>query len=73
MILCINPECGVACNKKNARGMCKKCYSQAMRLVFNGRTTWEELESLGLAAKLQTGKLAAVIEARRQEAKRGKK
>lgn len=70
MILCVNPECRSPCPKHNARGLCQKCYSQAMRMISGSRTTWAELESLGLATPLQRKKFAAVVDAKRKELKR---
>lgn len=35
--------------KSGARGLCKKCHADAIRLIKAGETTWEEMESLGLA------------------------
>jgi hypothetical protein len=40
------------CRSRSAadcRGLCMKCYSAANKLVTEGQTTWEELESMGLA------------------------
>lgn len=31
------------------RGLCHQCYTRASRLVSMGKTTWPELERLGLA------------------------
>lgn len=33
----------------DCRGLCMKCYSQAKKLVQDGKTSWDELESMGLA------------------------
>lgn len=44
---CVRPGCK---NKANGwRGLCKHCYSAAHHLVYQGRTTWQELESKGFA------------------------
>lgn len=41
------------CHRRSAaaimRGLCLPCYSIAKKLVESGKTTWEELVSLGLA------------------------
>jgi hypothetical protein len=34
-----------------ARALCKSCYNSATREIRDGRTTWDELEWLGLAVK----------------------
>jgi len=43
---CITPNCG-----KDARwkGLCQTCYGAAKRLIEEGKTTWPELQDLGLA------------------------
>lgn len=32
-----------------SRGLCNSCYQSALKLVRENRTTWKQLESLGLA------------------------
>ncbi len=41
---CVFPPCerGV-----HARGLCKSCYQAAAKLVRDGKTTWEKLETSG--------------------------
>lgn len=34
---------------ENMRGLCMKCYSDAKGLVDSGKTSWEDLEQMGLA------------------------
>lgn len=45
------PRCCVPdCNKEARwRGVCQSCYGQAKRLIDDGKTTWTELEEMGLA------------------------
>lgn len=31
------------------KGLCRSCYGQAIQLIKEDKTTWEELTSLGLA------------------------
>lgn len=68
---CLTPNClgmfGGERGKSGARGLCKKCHADAMRLVKKKATTWEELEALGLAQP-KYGSLIerALSEARKQ-------
>jgi hypothetical protein len=46
------------------RGLCVPCYHAAQRLVRLGMTTWEELESLRLAApRVRCGRRSKVLDA----------
>lgn len=42
---CITPNCS---KKRKWKGICPSCYGQAMRLIDEEKTTWEELEQMGL-------------------------
>lgn len=42
---CMTPNCK---NERKTRGICQQCYQQAYKLVETGKTTWEELVSVGL-------------------------
>ena len=45
--LCLTPDCG----KEGVwKGLCRSCYGQALRLIESGKTNWEELQEMGLAA-----------------------
>jgi len=44
---CLTLNCG---KKGEWKGLCRSCYGQALRLINTGKTTWEELQDLGLAA-----------------------
>ena len=43
---CITPGCS---RRRHSRGLCNPCYGHANRAVAQGGTTWEELETNGLA------------------------
>lgn len=43
---CLSPDCRDAPQHK---GLCMKCYSAAKKMVEEGKTSWEELASMGLA------------------------
>jgi len=39
-----------SCERKAyCRGLCRSCYQTALKAVSNGKTTWEELEAMGLS------------------------
>lgn len=42
---CMTPNCG---KKRKWKGICPSCYGQAKRLIDEEKTTWEELEQMGL-------------------------
>jgi len=42
--ICITPGCD---GKFHAKGICKQCYEVAVRLVRDGRTSWQKLEKEG--------------------------
>jgi len=50
-VLCIVPSCGRPLHTpiRGARGLCYKCYAAANFQIKRGKTTWAELERLGLA------------------------
>ena len=43
--------------KITSHGLCQPCYIAALGLVKNGTTTWNELESLGLATTVHSQNL----------------
>jgi hypothetical protein len=45
---CLVPSCGKP-NTRGSRGLCPRCRTLAAAEVNSGRTTWDELERLGLA------------------------
>ena len=47
----VSRKCMVAAcsNIPTVRGLCYNCYTRALRMVSLGKTTWAELERLGLA------------------------
>ena len=47
---CVIPNCTTKTKKNNARGLCRICYRRAKTLIDSGKTTWAELERLGLAS-----------------------
>lgn len=50
MSKCLRDNCTAsAANGKTYRGLCLKCYSSAKKLVDADKTSWEELEAMGLA------------------------
>lgn len=36
------------------RGVCQSCYTNARRLIFEGKASWEDLERMGLVAPRKT-------------------
>lgn len=49
-VLCVAPHCGKQLVQgKQGRGLCDTCYQEARRMIRLDKTTWAELESLGLA------------------------
>ncbi len=44
--LCLVPGCE---KPRRWKGICQSCYGQAKRLIDSGKTTWEELQEMGLA------------------------
>lgn len=70
---CLTPGCprkfGGISNKKGGRGLCAYCHGVASRLVHKKKkTTWEELERLGLA----NPPYRSLFERAFKEAKKGK-
>jgi hypothetical protein len=45
--ICATPDCA---ERPKWKGLCDRCYRSAKRLVDAGKTTWEDLASLGLAS-----------------------
>ena len=45
---CITPGCGGS-KSSISHGLCSSCYIRAKAMVDTGRTTWEELKTMGLA------------------------
>jgi len=43
--LCRVPNCG--CTDVHSRGICRRCYQAAYRLISRGKTSWGELVQLG--------------------------
>lgn len=43
--LCMTKDCGKVAQWK---GLCRSCYGQALRLIEQEKTTWEELMTMGL-------------------------
>ena len=52
--MCMTPECKSP-SVPVVRGLCAVCYRSAKRLVDNGKTTWTELETMGLALPAHQG------------------
>jgi hypothetical protein len=46
---CLVPHC--TRKVTSSRGICHACYATAKRLIDDGRTTWDELVKLNLAAQ----------------------
>lgn len=69
---CITPGCD---RQKHIRGLCASCYIAARRMIADRKTTWEELESLGLSRTPQGRGLpsAFVVAYQQAKAKAGKK
>jgi hypothetical protein len=44
--ICLTPGCG---RDTDCHGLCPGCHGIARALIMKGETTWEELESKGLA------------------------
>jgi hypothetical protein len=49
--VCIVADCG---NPVYARGLCERCVRGARRLIDQSKTSWEELEKLGMAVPKTT-------------------
>ncbi len=45
--ICMTPDCG---KKGEWKGLCRSCYGQALHLIKDEKTTWDELAEMGLAA-----------------------
>ena len=52
-VICLTPKCYHNAASPAYRGLCLVCYGKAKKLVAEKKTTWEELEQMGLA--LPTG------------------
>ncbi len=44
---CLTPDCKSK-TAADCKGLCMRCYSTAKKMVEAGRTTWGQLEQLGL-------------------------
>jgi len=69
---CLAPNCG---SFASHRGLCRNCYSSAMRHVARGKFTWAELIELGLALDCRTfppNAFTAALEAAASDRLRGK-
>lgn len=44
--ICLTPECQ---SEARWKGLCSSCYGQAKQLIDENKTTWEELQEMGLA------------------------
>lgn len=42
---CMTAECG---KPRQWKGLCRSCYAQALRIIDQQETTWEELQEMGL-------------------------
>ena len=51
--LCLTPNCG---KKVERRGLCRSCYIQALRLIHTEKTTWMELQDMGLGLATKRSK-----------------
>ena len=69
---CLIPHCE---NKTECRGLCKKHWGGLGQNVRLGKTTWAELETLGLSLPTRTtagtGRLLDLIATRRRELDKG--
>lgn len=66
---CCVPDCpnSIEVAGKSSRGLCRSCYQKALACIRRGRTTWDELEKLGLAhPKYLSDYELRIIEARRR-------
>lgn len=52
MTNCIVEECG---RGAVARGLCRNHYGQAQALIYNRKTTWQQLEAMGKCAPRKKG------------------
>lgn len=54
---CLTPGCEKVLEEyglgRTVRGLCRRCYSAALRLVHKKITTWEELMATGLAGPVK--------------------
>lgn len=53
--------------KGGGRGLCKKCHDAAYYLVESGKTSWKELEDLGLAVPVYKTHFEQQLASRRRE------
>lgn len=66
-VKCLTPKC-TRTPTENLKGLCMNCYSKAKQAVELGKTSWAELERLGLAANKKDPFDAALEQARQKEA-----
>ena len=50
--ICLVPGCG---RESKIRGLCGRCGTSARGQIRKGKTTWQQLESLGLAKPAKAG------------------
>lgn len=61
---CCNPKCKGQ-GQPSWNGLCGKCYKEAKGMIHAGRTTWTDLQRLGLAKlKTESGSLIEAFEER---------
>lgn len=51
----------------DGRGLCMSCYSKAKKMVEDKKTTWEELEQMGLIESKAVDKFTAAFNAKKKE------
>ena len=51
----------------DGRGLCMNCYSKAKKMVEAKKTTWEELESMGLVEPKATDKFTQSFNKKKAE------
>lgn len=49
ILQCMVPQCERPQALAMKRGLCMPCYSKAKKMVESGKTTWEQLEEMGLS------------------------
>lgn len=67
---CFVPECNSqfdGTKHARSRGLCSSCYQKANSLVAQKKTTWEEMEKLGLAKRKCTSLVELALEKARKE------
>lgn len=71
MMPAINRDCMTegctAVRYADGRGLCMNCYSKAKKMVEAKKTTWEELESMGLVELKVTDKFTMAFNNKKKE------